>query len=289
MKIVTAAYDLTRSCNQGAYKGFDAAYIQLLNLLPKGDWIKYVIYTDSVTYGRYQPSFDTLRDKENVMVKFFNWQDSEYHPKLQTIIEQARDKVPCDIRRDKHILVNGYCEVVTSKFKFVMENIEDDDIIFWLDAGLFHGSCNIPWRDWIRENCNTKFFFNKVGDMAKDDFLIAQSNVMPHPVEVRDIINTIVPEQKGSNLIVSGGFWGGNFAKVKDLCEEMREYGHKILDMGIYVSDQECMACSLVKDNTRFKVIEFGNWYDYQSVFLRIMGLYNSDTYSPEICDLSNV
>lgn len=290
MKIVTACYELHRERSLGHYRATEAAYVKALNLLPSDPSIKYILYTDERTYNLYKVGFDTAIDAKNLELKFFDLNTSEYKQKvtgIKNILFEANPDYYQTV--DKHSCVNNYVELMLEKFNFVRNNIDDNDNqIFWLDVGLFLNSCNFPWRHWIGENCHKKLFFDKLQEFVGKDFILFQSAWMPHG-QHSHLLNLLYPENHTMNRVVSGGLWGGDPKKTKEFCEEFLKYGHYILDNGSLTSDQECLTLAIMKDRTRFKILEFNDWYDYQRVFLEILGVYNPATYNKDVCDLNNL
>lgn len=290
MKVVTACYELLRELGLGHYRAYEAAYVKALGLLPSDPEIKYVVYIDERSYNIYKPGVETAIKGKNLELKFFDLDNSEFK-KETTAIKDRLFEANAEYYKtvDKHSAVNNYVELMLEKFNFVKDNItDDDDFVIWLDVGLFLNSCNFPWRWWIGENCHKIQFFRKLREFVGDDFIVFQSEFMPHG-QHSYILNDLYPEAAGLNRVVSGGLWGGNPKKTKELCEEFITYGHYILGRDSLTSDQECMTLAIMKDMSRFKILEFGDWYDYQKVFLEIMGVYNPQRYNKEICDLNNL
>lgn len=286
MKIVTAIYELFKGRGLGHYRSTDAAYIKGLSLMPKGDDLHYVVYTDAHTYNRYKVQFDKAVVGKNVDIRLFELPASEYHPNIQSIITDLK-KENADYYEtvDKHSAVFGYTELMVEKFNMVANAItEDDEVAVWMDVGLFLNSCNFPWRPWVETNCYTHHFMDRLKEVCKDSFLLFQSHQMAHFYLYADVLRE--EAGGGTPYIISGGLWGGNAQKTKALCREMAQNAHTLHGRRLNVSDQECLSLSVMKDPTRFQILEFGDWYDYQIVFLKILGVYDPQTYNKDTCTL---
>jgi hypothetical protein len=289
MKIVTAIYELWKGHGLGHYRATEAAYIKGLKLLPDDKDIKYIIYTDELVWNNYNTPFKDAIANKNAEVKFFDLNQSEFNEKI-TKIKTHLSSLDWQYYEqiDKHTAVKNYAELMLEKFNFVKNNIEDDDdFVVWLDVGLFLNSCNFPWRWWIGENCHKKIFFDKLYEFTKDDFLIIQSSYMP--ITYRQALEQCEPNPQGSNLTVSGGLWGGNAQKAKTITAEFINNAHELLDADHIISDQEAITLSAMRNPEQFKYLTFHDWYDYQRVFLEILGVYDPQTYDKDNCTLENL
>lgn len=282
MKIVTAVYELQRMRQLGHYRAVEAAYVRAFNQLPSSPDIQYVLYTDEhMMSGHYKTVMEQAITGKTVDVRIFDLNNSVFKPKVTAIkdILFAADANYYEVI-DKHSCVNNYVELMLEKFNWVHDNITDDDEqVFWLDAGLFLNSCNFPWRPWIEENCSTTTFFKQLSEFVGQDFILFQSTHMPHGHGQIQHLREISDSDKGSELVISGGLWGGGAAKTKEITKELIANANALLDRGINTSDQECLTISVMRDPERFKILNFTDWYDYQKVFLEIMGKYDPTTY----------
>jgi hypothetical protein len=281
MKIVTAIYELFKGHGLGHYRAVEAAYIRAFRFLPTGTDIKYVLYTDRDLWQKYSVDFERAIENKKVEIKFFDLNHSQYKSKI-TGIKQGLFAVNGEYyeKVDKHSAVDNYAELMLEKFNMVHHSIEDgDDFVYWLDAGLFLNSCNFPWRDWIGENCRKPEFFQKLIEFTGNNFILFQSVQMPHVHTHMQVLRKLMPNAKGSDLVVSGGLWGGELKRTKSITMELAHYAHLLLDEGLNVSDQECLTLSVMREPNNFKILNFTDWYDYQKVFLEIYGKYDPETY----------
>lgn len=288
MKIVTAIYELFKGHGLGHYRAVEAAYIRAFRFLPAVPDIKYVLYTDRDLWNKYEMDFRMAVEGKQVEIKFFDLNHSQYKPKV-TAIKEKLSAIDADYyeKVDKHSAVDNYVELMLEKFNMVHYNIQnDDDFVYWMDAGLFLNSCNFPWRGWIGDNCKKPEFFEKLKEFTGDSFILFQSSHMPHGHGNAQVLHKLIPDAKGSDLIVSGGLWGGNCLKTQHLTMEMAHYAHQLLDEGINISDQECLTMAVMSNPDDFKILNFTDWYDYQKVFLEIYGKYDPLTYDKNNCTL---
>jgi hypothetical protein len=282
MKIVTAIYELFKGHGLGHYRAVEAAYIRAFRFLPCNTEIQYVLYTDVELWAKYNGDFMKATENKNVTIKFFNLSHSQYKPAINAIKERL-SSIDADYyeKIDKHSAVDNYAELMLEKFNMVNDNIdlEKDDQVFWMDAGLFLNSCNFPWREWIGENCSKPEFFEKLKSFTDKDFILFQSTQMPHVSTHMWALRGIIPDAKGSDLIVSGGLWGGDAQKTKDITQQMAHDCHTLIDQGFNISDQEVLTLNVMRSPEAFKILNFTDWYDYQKVFLEIYGKYDPETY----------
>jgi hypothetical protein len=288
MKIVTAVYELQRMRHLGHYRAVEAAYIRAFRQLPASPDIHYVLYTDQHMMTVYKADMESAMTGKSVDLKVVDLNDSIFKSRVTEIKNRLFEAAPEYYELvDKHSAVNNYVELMLQKFLWVHDNITDDDEqVLWLDAGLFLNSCNFPWRPWIEANCSTTEFFTKLGEFVGQEFLLFQSLHMPHGHGQLQHLREIAESDKGSELVISGGLWGGGAAKTKEITKELIANANALLDRGINTSDQECLTISVMRDPERFKILNFTDWYDYQKVFLEILGKYDPETYDKNVFSL---
>jgi hypothetical protein len=288
MKIVTAVYELQRLRQLGHYRAVEAAYIRAFRQLPASPDIDYVLYTDEHMMTVYKSDMERAMSGKSVDLRILNLNDSVFKPKV-TVIKERLFAANADYYEvvDKHSCVENYVELMLEKFNMVHDNITDEDEqVFWLDAGLFLNSCNFPWRPWIEDNCSTPLFFQKLSDFVGQDFLLFQSLYMPHGHGQLQHLREIADSDKGSELVISGGLWGGGAIKTKEITQELIANANALLDRGINTSDQECLTISVMRNPDNFKILNFEQWDDYQKNLITIFGKYNPLTYDKNYCNL---
>jgi hypothetical protein len=271
--IVSSIYELNYIEDRGGsiYKGFGLLTETIRSII--FDDYDYVIYTDKFTYEKHdlQRVFDT----PNVEIKFKELNGEFYLNYLEPI--RLRKNEQGEIW-DRIFCVKNYVEVMYNKLDFLTEVAKERDTdVCWVDAGLFGTSCNNGWRDHLKSHIvHGKLFVDKIFEkIDKEDFISLKGEHVLINYELKDKIKSTFGENP---FIVPGGLFGGKKETVLEYLTNYRDKVKEIVDcLGEYTSDQELMC--LLLQNKKCKFFEFNDWDDLQRGVLKMMDLYDEETY----------
>lgn len=271
--IVSSVYELNYIQNRGGaiYKGFNLLTETIRSII-FGEY-NYVIYTDNYTFNKY--NLKEIFNYPNVTVKIQELNGDFYTNFLEPIRLKKNEQGEI---WDRIFCVKNYVEVMYNKLDFLVEVAEEIDTdVCWIDAGLFGTSCNNGWRDHLKNHIvHSKNFVDKIFQkIDEEDFIALKGEHILINYEVKDKIKFSFGERP---FIVPGGLFGG---KKENVLEYLTNYKDKVREivscLGEYTSDQELMC--LLLQNKKCKFFEFNDWDDLQRGILKIMDLYDEETY----------
>lgn len=278
IKIVTSIYELNHEEERGGmvYKNFPLTSLTIQNII--FEKYKYVIYTDKSTYEKH--NMETLFNFPNVEIKFQEL-NQEFYIKYVNPIREKRFK-DGDIW-ERYYSVKNYIEVIINKFKHLIEESEDGDNTFWLDAGLFGTSCNDGWRDYMVEIAHTENFIEKINEKINlHDFICLRGKDIQLNYLIQD---RLFEEFKVNIKTVPGCLFGGKRKKIIEVLSGYQDIFKKYIEKyEELVSEQEILSILTHKNNVKF--YDFGDWLDLQKAFLNIMDIYDEKKYITNSCEL---
>ena len=275
--IVTSMYELRYIEERGGmiYKSFPLL-IETIKALIFPEY-NYVIYTNKETCEKY--SINHTFNSPNITIKLVEL-DSDYY--LQKINPIRQSNVDRGEIYERMYSVKNYIEVIHNKFKFLLNESEDEGNVIWLDAGLFGTSCHDRWRDYMRDNLvYSKNFLDKIFEKVQTfGFFALKGNGVTINYEVQDRINQMAG---GPIKILPGGLFGGTKSKIKDLLTNHTNVFNTYVDnYNQLISEQETL--SILTYNKDVKFFEFDDWTDLQRGFLQILDLYDNLRYQTDKC-----
>jgi hypothetical protein len=269
MKIVTSIYELNYVKERGGqiYKQFPLLTHTIKNIIFSG--YEYVIYTDKKTLEKYNLS--QVFNFPNVKIKIEEL-NSEFYIKN---INPIREKVfSSHDLYDRIYTVENYMEVIFNKFKFLLNELNDQDNVVWIDAGLFGTSCHDSWRDDMVKLCHSELFLEKINETINNhSFFCLKGN----DIQINYELNNKINELFGTKIkITPGGLFGGKSNKIKQVLANYEN----LLNLFIktyndIISEQEILC--LLTYNKNIKYFEFNDWLDFQKGILNMMGLLDSN------------
>ena len=271
--IVSSIYELNYIEDRGGavYKGFHLLTETIRSIIFKE--YDYVIYTDKVTYDKH--NLKEVFNYPNVELRFKELNGDFYTNYLEPIRLKKNEQGEI---YDRIFCVKNYVEVMYNKLDYLVEvaNEKDSDVC-WVDAGLFGTSCHNGWRDHLKNHIvHGKNFVDKIFEkIDREDFIALKGEHILINYEVKDKIRFSFGEHP---FIVPGGLFGGKKEKTIEYLTNYRDKVKEIVDcLGEYTSDQELMC--LLLQNKKCKFYEFNDWDDLQRGILKMMDLYDEETY----------
>jgi hypothetical protein len=281
VKIVTSIYELNHEEERGGmvYKNFPLTSLTIRNII--FEKYKYVIYTDKFTFEKHD--MGKLFDYPNVEIKFQELNQDFYIKDINPIREK---KYKDGDIWERFYSVKNYIEVILNKFKHLIEEAEDGDNTFWLDAGLFGTSCSDGWRDYMVEIAHTENFIEKINEKINIyDFICLRGNDIQMNCEVRDRLFKLFNVDIET---VPGCLFGGKKDKILEvLCDYINTYKKYSETYQELVSEQEILSVLTHKSNVKF--YDFDDWLDLQKAFLNIMDVYDEKKYIKNSCELYSI
>jgi hypothetical protein len=271
--IVSSVYELNYIQDRGGavYKGFHLLTETIRSIIFKE--YDYVIYTDKVTYDKH--NLKEVFDYPNVELRLRELNGDFYTNYLEPIRLKKNEQGEI---YDRIFCVKNYVEVMYNKLDYLVEvaNEKDSDVC-WVDAGLFGTSCHNGWRDHLKNHIvHGKNFVDKIFEkINKEDFIALKGEHILINYEVKDKIRFSFGDHP---FIVPGGLFGGKKEKTIEYLTNYKDKVKEIVDcLGEYTSDQELMC--LLLQNKKCKFYEFNDWDDLQRGILKMMDLYDEETY----------
>ena len=271
--IVTSIYELNYIQDRGGavYKGFHLMTETIRSII--FEEYNYVIYTDNSTYVKYNMS--EVFNYPNVEIKFCELNDVFYRDVLNPIRIRKNEEGQI---WDRIYSVENYIEVIYNKLVYLVEIAKEiGGDVCWVDAGLFGTSCHNGWRDHLKNNIvHNKNFVDKIFEkIESEDFIALKGNEIAINYELKDNLQNIF----GSKIvIVPGGLFGG---KKEYIIEYLDNFKTKVIEiinyLNDYTSEQELLY--LLLEDKKCKFFDFNDWDDLQRAILKLMDLYDKDTY----------
>jgi predicted RNase H-like nuclease len=276
--IVSSVYELNYIDERGGavYKSFHLLTETLRSII--FDDYNYVIYTDQKTCEKHN-LLETFK-RSNVEIKFCEL-NSDFYLTFLDPIRQEKNK--SGEIYDRIFCVKNYVEVMYNKLKFLVEVAhQNDSDVCWVDAGLFGTSCHNAWRDYLKDNIvHNKNFIDKIFEKIEEhSFIALKGQQIAINYEVKEKLKNKFGEVP---FIVPGGLFGGKKEQVINYLSDYTVKINEIVDcLKMYTSDQELMCLLLQKKVC--KLYEFNDWDDLQRGILKIMDLYDEETYQTDSC-----
>lgn len=271
--IVSSVYELNYIQDRGGavYKGFHLLTETIRSII--FEEYDYVIYTDKMTYDKY--NLKEVFNYPNVELRLRELNGDFYTNYLEPIRLKKNEQGEI---YDRIFCVKNYVEVMYNKLDYLVEvaNEKDSDVC-WVDAGLFGTSCHNGWRDHLKNHIvHGKNFVDKIFEkIDREDFIALKGEHVLINYEVKDKIRFSFGEHP---FIVPGGLFGGKKERTIEYLTNYKEKVKEIVDcLGEYTSDQELMC--LLLQNKKCKLYEFNDWDDLQRGILKMMDLYDAETY----------
>jgi hypothetical protein len=271
--IVTSIYQLRYDPVRGGevYKNFPLL-TETIRALFYDDY-NYVIYTDQNSCDQYQ--LKDVFSGPNITIKIKELNSPEF-------IEQVE---PTRLKRvadgeiwERLYAVVGYTEVILNKLDNILEvSKETNGNVIWLDAGLFGTSCDNAWRDLMKDKfVHCKNFLDKIFEKVEQyGFIATKGNNIVVNYEVRERLQQITNADVN---IIPGCLFGGNTQKNIEILTGFRDINlNYVQKYGQLVSEQELL--SVMTNNKDVKFFEFDDWNDLQKAFLKILDVYDENTY----------
>jgi len=283
--IISSVYELRYEPSRSGevYKNF-ALLAETLNSLIF-DKYDYIIYSNEETINKHR-LHDVYRTGERANVKIIQKElNNDFYLNKVNPIRERRFQAG-DIY-DRIYSVKNYIEVILNKIELLLENSshsENDrnDLVVWLDAGLFGTSCHNGWRDYMRGVIYGKeIFLDKIFEKVEEhEFIATKGNSIVINYELKDRIRNLT----GVDLkLVPGCLFGGSKEKNLEVLKEFKNtFIQHIEKYDELISEQEVLGVVLNDKNVKF--FEFDDWIDLQKAFLKIMDMYDESKYFTEKC-----
>lgn len=280
-KIVTSIYSLNyiNERGGGTYKGFDLLTQTIRNII--FEEYEYVIYTDYSSYEKF--NLGKIFDRPNITIKFREL-NSEYY--LNFLNDLRLKRVSEGEIWDRIHSVENYIEVILNKLQFLIDESNNfDGNVIWIDSGLLGTSCSNAWRDYMNVVCHTKDFLDAIfSNIQSYNFICLKGNNILINYEVKQKLSSLVSKDF---KIVPGALFGGKSEYVLNYLTNYKEMMNSIVNVcGSYTSEQELL--SILLDEKEHKYFDFDDWDDLQRGILKLMGIYDEDTYQTNTFSFDN-
>jgi hypothetical protein len=284
--IISSVYELNYEPERSGcvYKNF-ALLAETLNasIFPEYD---YIIYTNEFTLNKH--NLAQIYNAPNIKLIIKELDGDYYTNKINPIRIEKFQAAKGELF-DRVYSVKNYIEVILNKIQSILdhssiENEEDkDDLVIWLDAGLFGTSCDNAWRDYMRKIIyHNKGFLDKIFEKAEqNDFVATRGNSIVLNYELKDRVRDLTGVYL--DKLVPGCLFGGKKYKNLEVLKEYKNVFDKHLETyKEVISEQEVMT--VLMHDKDIKYFEFGDWIDLQKAFLQIMDLYRENEYQINKC-----
>lgn len=286
--IVTSVYELRYEPERSGevYKNF-ALLAETLNNLIFDDF-EYIIYSNQETINKHY-LHDVYKTSERSNVKIIEKElNGEFYSNYLNPLREKQFKEAKGEMYDRIYSVKNYIEVIFNKLQNILEiskienELDANNAVVWLDAGLFGTSCSNAWRDYMRKIIyGNKLFLDKIFEkVEQNDFIATKGNSIVINYELRARIY----QTTGVDLkLVPGCLFGGKKYKNIELLNNYRDVLLKHIEThNELISEQEIL--SIILENKNVKFFEFLDWIDLQRAVLKIMDLYDESKYEMEKC-----
>lgn len=180
---------------------------------------------------------------------------------------------------DRIYCVKNYTEVIFNKLKFLLDEVEENKNIVWIDSGLFGTSCHDRWRDYINKIAHSKLFLEKINQKINDfEFICLRGQSILVNYELMGVLRNIF----GTDFkLVPGGIFGGNYASVVNILSNyLTLFETYYKNTGNLISEQEIISILTHQNNVKF--YDFGDWIDLQRGILELMDLLDISKYKTD-------
>lgn len=218
-------------------------------------------------------SFLAQHNITNVISVDYDLTESPYHARIDAI----KDEKPFYYTDTSW--VNRCCEIMFGKFLWLEENLtklEDNDYLFWIDAGLsqgaviprkfnpFHGNKNYykeDGSDLLLEYCFrhdtifNKDFTRRLEAYTGDKILLLCIAHQQHGDRLPFTFHNTV------NRWPIGGLFGGKKKYLWAFISEFKRYADMILEHKLLVKEEQIMSVIYNLNQDLFKTFTFETWY----------------------------
>lgn len=277
-KIVSAIYELkyVKERNSGVYKNYGLLVETLKNVIfPE---YNYVIYTNNYTCAKY--NLKTEFNFPNVEIKFNELNTSSFCALIDNIRQIELSK---GMNYDRIYCIDNYLEVILNKIKFLIDESNDCENVFWLDSGLMGTSCHDGWRDYMRPLVNSKNFLDKVVEKINEyGFIHLKGNNIQLNYE---LVNNFSKEFNINLKLVPGGLFGGKSTVVREVLDGYDTIFKTFVEnYRILISEQEVLSVLTTNKQNKCYAFQFNDWLDLQKGLLNILDIYDESRYQTEKC-----
>lgn len=277
-KIVSSIYELkyVKERNSEVYKHIYLLTRTIKNIIYPD--YKYVIYTDQNSYNKF--NIGQMFNYPNVEIKFKELNSSN---EIEIINNIRNFELSKGMNYDRIYCVDNYMEVILNKLKFLIDESNDCENVFWIDAGLIGTSCHDGWRDYMVNLVNSKNFLDKICEkINKFGFIHLKGNNIQMNYELKNrFFKTYGIDLK----VVPGCLFGGKSELVKQVLNGYSETFLKHLkEHNELISEQEVLTVLTSINSSICHSFDFDDWLDLQKSFLKILDLYDEIKYSREKC-----
>jgi hypothetical protein len=265
--IVTAIYDNLFGTDLGGRPARGDHYRHSLKSIAKIDNAKFKIFTDDV--DGIKNFIDTNISNITYNIYDFDLRTTEFSDKINKIknIEETKKSVRCiELQYSKLLWL-----------ELIAKNIDDNDYIFWFDAGLSYSGL-IPEK-YLGKNTEgyhsfyyySNLFNNTLLDniisfaddsifcVAKDNLRFFWDNGLPE--------KWFINHKKIIDYHIIGGLFGGKCKNVKILCEYFRDLANKLLDNeNILYSEENILTTIYFNYTYLFKPKFFDIWWHENNI-----------------------
>jgi len=208
---------------------------------------------------------------------FFNLQNSIYHKRVMAIKDNDNKYYTTIDWNTRNV------EIMWGKFLWMeecMQSLNDDDYIFWIDAGISHGGIipkkynpNASYEDNYVEvygggkivkyekSFNYTNIFNEtfVSNLIKfaGEKIFNIVSVNPQHVATTEL-DDIIPFE---NVSIIGGIFGGKKKYMTPYINRFKELADITLSRGILYKEEQIMSLLYCENKQAFKTFDFGTWY----------------------------
>lgn len=282
-KIITSFYEIRSEEQKGdyVYKSFPLLTLTIRNLI--FDDFEYVFYTDKYTYTMYENDIlSWTKDKPNVQIKFCEL-DSPFY--LNVINPTRSKRFQEGEIWEREFCIKNYVEVMYNKFKFLLNEAQDDYNLVWIDAGLFGTSCSDGWRDYMVEIAHTKRFLEKINEKINQHGFIC---LRGKGIQVNgETLSKINETYDVTFYNVVGGLFGGKKDVIVSLLKDHENILEKYVSKyGDLLTDQQLLSIVTHKNPENVGFYDFEDWLDLQKGLLNIMDVFDEQKYIKDSCEL---
>lgn len=259
-QFVTALYvGLEGTRFNGNSRGIYDRYRESLKSLADGGYA-IVCYTSSELFEELTEYF---KDNKNLELRISELKDYKLHPFIEEIKNQHPKYITDDAWRSRCV------EIMWGKFSWLLnhiEDLEDDDSLFWIDAGIFHGG--LITNNFRSDKSKGFYDFDKITQQrnlhadlvrfAGDKILNIRSQSVNHGSDdYKVVFETDVSPQYG----IIGGIFGGKKDRLLKYIEAFLIGATQTISKQRLLKEEEIMYFINEKFPSWFKEFHFTSWY----------------------------
>ncbi len=257
-QFVTALYTgLEGTIFNGNSIGIHERYCESLKSLARGGY-GIICYTSSPQYDELVQTFSEYRNVKFVVSEL---KMNPFHDQINSIKGRNPEYTTSPSWRSRCV------EIMWGKFLWVnscLHLIDDEDSLFWIDAGLFHGglfpnslrsenSLGVYDFDIITQKQNLYDELNRYSD---GKILNILSSTINHGSEDYRKVFSDTPE-----YAVVGGVFGGRKHLLQHYVESAQDLMFEVLSHGVLIKEEEFMYKMHKTSPELYTNFQFDTWY----------------------------